>query len=179
MNPEIQKFAEEFIAAYYTTIAYDSRNVFKFYDQEKAEIFRQNLSPKQTSNIKQAKHVLAPNLSSFDKLSIINYSFNQFGSKNNFLNVHVFGKQFQNNKIINFAQHFTLEIIGDKMVIISDSLNTFTNDQEDAEVLIEYENPNKAPQRSSGYINKQKKEKKAKKLSNPFIFRPGQDYVNT
>lgn len=130
--PNLPDLTAEFVVAYYTASVYDFRSVIKFYDPEKAQIYRQSLPSGKPTNVNEAKQVLVPNLKGHEKLIIQNYTFNPLPlfpeNENgiNYFNIVVIGKIVKSEKdnlISQFSQFFTLEILNnERIAIISDSL---------------------------------------------------------
>lgn len=128
---DIAKLAAEFVVAYYTTSVYDFRSTIKFYDPEKALIYRQTLPDGKPSKVNEAKQFIALDLRGHERLIVLNYSTNPLPLNNTenqtlYFNVAVIGKIVKNEKeglFSQFSQFFTLEIINnERIAIISDSL---------------------------------------------------------
>lgn len=128
----IDSFAAEFVVAYYTACVYDFRSVIKFYDPEKALIYRQSLPDGKPAKVNEAKHFIVPILKGHEKLVVLNYTFNPLSINNDtengtqYFNVVTIGKIVKDEKeglFSQFSQFFTLEFVNNERVaIISDSL---------------------------------------------------------
>ncbi|OHT02351.1 hypothetical protein TRFO_07208 [Tritrichomonas foetus] len=146
METNFSEIAAEFVAAYYTAVAYDFRNVYRFYDQEKAEIYRQGHPSGNAVKLSEIKHNIVPNNSGCEKVCVTNYNAYQSINQPNCINIQVIGKVIKNseeNITTEFAQFFTLEHVGDRFVIIADSLTSIekNSNHESIDLLVEIERP--------------------------------------
>lgn len=168
---DIANLASEFVCAYYTAAVYDFRSTIKFYDPEKAQIYRQSLPDGKPAKVNDAKHFIAPDLRGHERLTVLNYSYNSLPLNNNnsenqtrYFNVIVIGQIVKNEKeglLSQFSQFFTLEIINNERVaIISDSLTVIpqndplnNNANEPAEAYFEID-------RRPTFLNQPKRQQK-------------------
>ena len=126
--------ATEFISGYYYKLAYAPNDLPKFYNQEKATIWRQSMETTNGVPFSEAKKVLIPSIARGSKISVMEY--NILNVRNGFV-LNVFGK-IENETSRKFVQTFFIEAVeGDdssRACIVSDSLK-YELTPEEEEVL--------------------------------------------
>ncbi|KAH0790570.1 hypothetical protein GPJ56_005559 [Histomonas meleagridis] len=131
--------ASEFIAAYYYKLTYVPNDIQKFYNQEKATIWRQSMESSNAIPFKDAKNLLVPTITKGSKVSVLEY--NILNVENGFI-LNVFGKIEEGETARKFVQTFFIEIVKaedvSRICIISDSLKyESTKEEEEALQLTE------------------------------------------
>ncbi|KAH0791676.1 hypothetical protein GPJ56_004362 [Histomonas meleagridis] len=152
------EIAMEFISAYYNKLAYAPNDLPKFYNQEKAIIWRQSMESPNGIPFIDAKKDLTPHIARGSKISVMDYNILNVGS--GFI-LNVFGK-IESEITHKFVQTFFIETVeGDdssRTCVISDSFKyDLSNEEEEALQLTEIPQP--------------KRQYKRKKNNNKFVYK--------
>ena len=174
---DIETWAKEFIVAYYSTATYSIKQLFKFYDQENAVIYRECLQDKTAVSLKGNHNLIWQKMSQGSKLVINNY--NTIPIENGF-NISVFGRIIYPENTKCFSQFFTLEFVQERAVIVSDSLQFLDINQYDESGLVAIEAPKnlkaqQSPTQSNSPRSRQQNSPspaKRKRPKNQFIYSP-------
>jgi hypothetical protein len=115
--PEI---AQEFVRAYYTSLVYQRGKLRKYYDQDNATIWRDQLNSPNSIPFAQAEAFLIPDIDTGSTVTISD--FNSLRLPNNGLAIVVHGTISFGNQTRVFGQYFILSEVSDRYFVMSDSL---------------------------------------------------------
>lgn len=145
--------AAEFVSAYYFKLAFKPAEIPKFYDQEKALIWRKELDQKDAVKFEDAVKCLVPAITKGSKIVISDFVV--IDNENGFL-INVSGYvSHESEAKRTFQQVFELEEVENRFVVVKDILKNVVNMSKEEEEEFE-KKLYKLPKTNKRYPSKKK-----------------------
>jgi len=124
--------AGEFVAAYYTALVYNPSDVRKFYDEDRATVWRHGLDSEVGVRFRDAESLVVPVIAAGSLVSIVSYAVLPIASG---FSLVARGQIAYGGDTQAFEQFFTVTTFADRWFIESDALSIGTATARDADLV--------------------------------------------